>query len=117
MLDRFALLETLGPPGQLHAEDAAARKATAVRFVRAILNAITAEGREADAWEAHDLAAAIGHIRHGWYFAAIAVADRALAPPNTRAPEWVQALENGDRITMVWLYDALALADVAPAMP
>ena len=54
-------------------------------FIRSVLDAIADDGREPDDLEAHDIAATIGLLAAGMYYAALACAKRALAPVEMRS--------------------------------
>jgi hypothetical protein len=56
------------------------------RFIQAVLGAIEADGREPDAWEARDLAHALGYVLCRWYHAALVCANRALTAVDRRPP-------------------------------
>jgi len=62
------------------------KKRCVEQFIQSLLDAIRAEGREPDDWEALDLGAAIGFISCHWYHAALTSANRALAPVEQRSP-------------------------------
>ena len=62
------------------------KKRSAEQFIEAILDAIGAEDRAPDDWEARDLGAAINYAAHRWYGAAITCANRALTPVEQRSP-------------------------------
>jgi hypothetical protein len=62
------------------------KKLCAEDFIQSILDAIRAEDRSPDDWEALDLGAAIGFLSCRWYHAAIASANRALSPIEHRSP-------------------------------
>jgi hypothetical protein len=84
-MNRHALVHAAPANNQLHAMTQAGRKQAAETFVESILDAIAAEGRSPDDWEAHDLLAAIGFIVTRFYFAAFAYADRAMTPIDQRS--------------------------------
>lgn len=66
--------------------DAARRKEYFEAFMQAALAELDVEGREPDAWEAGDLAYAIGLAFCGMYSAAVEYANRAITPTDQRAP-------------------------------
>jgi hypothetical protein len=79
------LIGTLPPPANFKGESNAFRQQAAENFISAILVEIALEKREPDAWEAHDIAAAIGFLAAGQYYASIACATRALTMPEDRS--------------------------------
>jgi hypothetical protein len=62
------------------------KKECVERFIQVILEAIDADGRQPDGWEARDLAHALGYMLCHWYHAALVCASRALTPLNQRSP-------------------------------
>jgi hypothetical protein len=70
------------------------KKSHAQAFIHGVLGLIEAEGREPDAWEAHDVLLAIGLIAGGMYSASLAYADRACTLPDERSPLAVLALNS-----------------------
>jgi hypothetical protein len=85
-MDRDALIQALPDNAGFNAMFPYRRKELTESVVVAILDAIEADGREPDDWEAADLAAAIGFIACHWYNAALAAAERALTPRERRSP-------------------------------
>src|SRR4051812_15542074 len=86
-MDRDALLASLPANAAFNGMFPFQRKQIAENFIESILDAIATENREPDAWEAHDIAAAIGYVAASWYSAALACAGRALVPVEERALE------------------------------
>ena len=85
-MDRDALIRALPTQKQLQNGGEVGRKQAAEDFIRAILADIADERREPDDWEAQDIAAAIGFLAARMYYASLAYAERALTPPEGRAP-------------------------------
>jgi hypothetical protein len=79
------------------------QKQAAEDFISAILDAISGEDRQPDEWESFDVASALGYIACGMYHAAVAVPDRALTPPDRRAPPEEQPPRRGQPATMQYL--------------
>ena len=62
------------------------KKECVERFIREILEAIDADGRQPDGWESRDLAHALGYVLCHWYHAALVCANHALTPVGQRTP-------------------------------
>ncbi len=90
------------------------KKQCVERFIGSILDALAADGRSPDAWEAHQLGIAIGFIGHGWYSASLAYANQAVTPEaeRTEAPA-----PSGKLPTIEDLRRALAHYAAMPAAP
>jgi hypothetical protein len=71
------------------------QKEAAENYIGVIIDALSREHRQPDNWEERDLAAALGYVACGWYHAALSAADRALTPPEQRAPAAEQPVEHG----------------------
>jgi len=85
-MDRDMLLNSLPVGGDFDSSPPWKMKQIAEDFIAVILDALMAEGREPDAWESHDLSAALGFIMARMYRASLACAARSLAPEEERSP-------------------------------
>lgn len=92
-MDRDELRTALPQSEAFFAMQAYEKKDCVLDYVESILDAIEADGREADEWESFNLSAAVGMCMARWYHAALFVADRGLVPPQQRAP---MLLKSGD---------------------
>lgn len=84
-MNRDAILDTIPPEDQLHAGPPYRQKAAAENLIGAVLDALDADRREPDRWEAEHLAYSLDCITCRQYFASIAAAAKALAPSKERA--------------------------------
>ena len=85
-MDREALLQQFPPAENFNAKSGLQKKLATEQTIALLLDAIAAEEREPDAWEAHDIAAAIGFSAGRMYSAALTALERALSPEEARAP-------------------------------
>lgn len=83
-MDREALTDGIPSGTDWVSLPVAGRKKAAEELIHRILEALASERREPDAWEASDLALAIGLAVSGKYAAAVAYADRAMTPEEER---------------------------------
>ncbi|WP_369952025.1 hypothetical protein [Ralstonia syzygii] len=84
-MERDTIMQAVPSGNELRAAPAYRQKETAENLIRSILDALDAERREPDRWEAEHLAEALGWIVAKWYFASITASEKALAPPDERA--------------------------------
>lgn len=93
-MDRDALMNSLPANDQFLAFEPWRKKETVEKLMGAILDGLEAEKREPDAWEAHDLLAAIGALTGRMYGAALTYAAHCLASPEERYKRsWPRAHE------------------------
>src|ERR1700730_7804155 len=84
-MDRERLLSEAPTPEQSLGGPDSRRKELAEKYVAAVLDALEADNREPDAWEAMYLNLAIGDIIMRKYVLSIDKTFRALTSPNERA--------------------------------
>ena len=84
MMDRESVIERLPTHRDLRGLGMTHRRRAAEHSIRCVLNAIRADHREPDAWEAHDIVLAIGAVASGQYGLSTSFAVRALASPERR---------------------------------
>lgn len=83
-MGRDAILHTIPPEEQLRTAPPYRHKEAAENLIGAVLDALDADRREPDQWEAELLVYAIGCITSRWYFASITSAAKALTPSEER---------------------------------
>ena len=94
-MDRAALRGTAAAVWNFASAPPYTKKTLVEQQIDDILNAMEADGREPDAWEAQMLCTALGYITTTFYLAAAGYVDKALTeedqrveagPPDTKAP-------------------------------
>lgn len=85
-MNRDQLIGQFPPAHGWHQRSSMQKKKAVEDSIELVLQAIEAEDRQPDRWEADDIAAAIGYTGGRMYTAALVMLERALAPENERAP-------------------------------
>lgn len=113
-MNRDEILDALPSEEEFRAAPNYRKKEIVENLIGAVLDQLAGEHRDPDRWEADHIAAAIGHVLSGYYFAASTAAVKALAPPEERAdPEsWARI---DDTPTTGALRNALDYAAGKPA--
>jgi hypothetical protein len=84
-MDRELLVQAVPSNDELLAAPLYRQKEAAERLIESILDALDADGRQPDRWEAEHLAAALGFILSTMYFASIAKSIIGLTSSEKRA--------------------------------
>ncbi len=69
------------------------RKSMAEEYIGVVLDAIEADDRDPDEWEARELASALGALVSRWYFLSVNCAMRSLKPAEERAEDYGKSAE------------------------
>jgi hypothetical protein len=103
-MNRGNLLGAAPTSEALHTGPDHRRKSICEDYIGVVLDAIEADRREPDEWEAHELASALGAIVSRWYFLSVNCTMKALVPPEQRGETYSTPQE---RHTLRDLRDAL----------
>ena len=87
-MDRVRLLATSPGHSALPQLHVIAQMHEVIAFALRVLDAVDADGRDLDEWEADRLLCALGAIHSDLFGLALACVERALTEPSARAPGW-----------------------------